>query len=503
MRKSISHYYTLVYNFFLLNTMLDVPFVPDIEKIYDAFDSSIGVAFEDVDESDYLMALRNLKIIEKGPENYECASEWKTLASCPHGEKDQCFERCLLKLPLSQSILKYIGDTGKSEKEIIDSTSSEANETCVKSFLVWMEKLGVLELKNGMYLLGNNREEDDSDSHDSSKNPLTDFAIHPDTNSVFEYLRRIKRGAIQLNPDFQRKLVWKDDQKSKFIESALMNLPLPPIYLKKNSDTNYVVIDGLQRSSALRDFMDGKFKLSDLKSLPELNGCYFDDLDGKQDGLCARLEDRQLFLFVLPPSCEMSVVYDIFERINTGGTQLSRQEVRNCIYHGQSTKLLKEVSENRIFRDSIGYGISPTRMKDREAVLRCLSFAIQGYESYDGFMERFLEKTMAKINKMTNEEVDFLRQKTLDTFALTYRLFGYGNFRIPSYAIKGRINIAVMESVFFYFFNRVDVNDQYAKTKFIQLINDEEYQTAVRWTTSSKNQVTKRFKLVKQYFDVV
>ena len=280
--------------------------------------------------------------------------------------------------------------------------------------------------------------------------------------------------------------------------------------MKKDSDTKYIVVDGLQRSSTLRDFMEGKLVLTGLE--PEdkniLNNATVDTLDDLKDGLRARIEDRQLFVYVMEPSVPMSVVYDVFNRINTGGTQLSRQEIRNCIFQGRSTLMLKTIAEDKTFKDSIDHGIQELRMKDREAVLRCLAFVVLNYElDYDGSMDKFMEKAMTKINKMPQSKSDDLERCTLNVFSLTSKIFGDANFRIPTDYTRGRINIAVMESVFNCFYqkkNRISINStqkQKLTMAFKNLLADERFLGAVRWSTGSMSQVKTRFRLAHDAFD--
>ena len=113
-----------------------------------------------------------------------------------------------------------------------------------------------------------------------------------------------------------------------------------------------------------------------MKALTHLNNCNFSDLAAIEGDYQTRIEDKKLTLYIIKPSVSSKVIIDIFNRINTGGTQLNQQEVRNCIFSGKSTKLLKELSEKDYFKDAIDGGISSDRMKDREAVLRYLAFKV-------------------------------------------------------------------------------------------------------------------------------
>ena len=203
-----------------------------------------------------------------------------------------------------------------------------------------------------------------------------DIDIREDPQTVFELIRKFNQGKIIIDPDFQRNVVWKHEQKSQFIESIILNYPLPPWYVNQTVEGKYIVVDGLQRTSSLYDFVNDKFELKGLKALTHLNTYRFSDLAALEGDYQTRIEDKKLTLYIIKPSVSSKVIIDIFNRINTGGTQLNQQEVRNCIFSGKSTKLLKELSEKDYFKDAIDGGISSDRMKDREAVLRYLAFKI-------------------------------------------------------------------------------------------------------------------------------
>ncbi len=131
--------------------------------------------------------------------------------------------------------------------------------------------------------------------------------------SIFEYLRQLEKGKIIIQPDFQRNQVWNNVQKSKFIESIILNFPLPPIYLNETKESTYIVIDGLQRSTAVRQFYNGEYALTGIEALPKYNNCKFIDLP---EALQSKFEDKKLTVFVLKPSTPMVVIYDLFNRIN-------------------------------------------------------------------------------------------------------------------------------------------------------------------------------------------
>lgn len=329
-----------------------------------------------------------------------------------------------------------------------------------------------------------------------------DIDIREDPQTVFELLRKYDNGKLIIDPDFQRNRVWKPDQKSKFIESVILNFPLPPWYLNQTKEGKLIIVDGLQRTTALYEFVKNEFKLSGLETLTRLNGCTFSELKELPGDYQTRIEDKKLNIYLIKPSVPVKVVYDIFNRINTGGTQLERQEVRNCIFSGKSTKLLKQLSEKEYFRKAIDNGVSPQRMKDREVILRYLAFKLFDYEKdYEGDMSDFVEKAMKKINLMDDGEIEILEKDFERVMNLTFDFFGTKNFRLPSGKNRGRINIAIFESLCYFFSKMSDEflqdHKKSIQDNFIKLLENPEYFDAIKYSTSSKSKVITRFKLAQ------
>lgn len=327
-----------------------------------------------------------------------------------------------------------------------------------------------------------------------------DIDIREDPQTVFELvIRKWDQHKLVLDPEFQRNYVWKEAQQSLFIESVILNFPLPPMYINKNKKGQYIVVDGRQRLTTLRSFLKDEFKLEGLRALPQLNGKNFSELTGFDNAYQTKIEDKKLLVYLIQPSVPLEMVYDIFNRINTGGTQLQRQEIRNCIYMGRSTELLKKLASKNYFRKAIDNGISPIRKKDQEAILRYVSFKIQHYiEDYTGSMNDFVENAMKKINHQFDDyqvkelEVDFER-----VMRRTFEFFGSANFRIPTESTRGRINLAVLESVSYFFSSQtdefLDSNKERIKTNFDSLLSDPVYNYAVRSSTSDPQRVKTRF----------
>lgn len=348
-------------------------------------------------------------------------------------------------------------------------------------------------------------EEDSGDSgglypYDPTK---ADIDIREEHQTVFELLRKYDSGKLITDPDFQRNVIWDLQKQSQFIESVILNFPLPPFYLNETRDGKRIIVDGLQRTTALHEFINNdKFKLKGLQALTGLNGYNFSELKQLPGDYQTKIEDKKLYIYLIKPSVPVKVVYDIFNRINTAGTKLERQEVRNCIFSGKSTKLLKQLSEEEYFKNAIDKGVSPTRMKDREVILRYLAFKTFDYETdYQGDLSDFVERAMKTINLMDDEKIELLRKDFERVMKLTFEFFGNKNFRLPSEKNRGRINIAIFESVCYFFSTKTDEFLQAHKIEiqnnFTKLLDNQEYFDAIKYSTSSKPKVITRFKLAQ------
>lgn len=332
---------------------------------------------------------------------------------------------------------------------------------------------------------------------------FTDIEMGEAPYTIYEYLRKLEQGRIITQPDFQRNLVWDNEKKSRFIESIILNFPIPPIYLNETIEAQFMIIDGLQRTTALQQYYKGEFALTGLQALPKYNTRKFKDLP---ETLQSKFEDKRLTVFVLKPSTPMIVIYDLFNRINTGGTQLNRQEVRNCIFIGKSTRLLKELSEEISFREAINNGIKATRMKDRETVLRYLTFRWFDYQKeYSGDMSEFVESAMKKMNKFPDETIETIRQDFIRVMQWSFEIWGYANFRIPTEYTRGTINTAILESVCNYLSHKSDdflvLNKDTIRSNYNTLIDDGTYYEAVTKSTGNKAKVLDRFRLAQSILD--
>ena len=160
------------------------------------------------------------------------------------------------------------------------------------------------------------------------------------------YLSGIEENALKINPDYQRyDGIWSTKNRSLFIESIILNIPIPSIYLSEDSKGTLIVIDGRQRLSTLFDFMEDRFKLTGLTILESLNGKKFSKLTGEFAKYKTKIEDRSLHIAKLRYGTSDTFIIETFERVNTKGAKLNAQEIRNAINQGKSTQLLNQLSD--------------------------------------------------------------------------------------------------------------------------------------------------------------
>lgn len=488
-----------------------LPYVPDIDRLMNTLRKMGGSRPGDWEGDSYASFWIEEGAVVLKNQEYSVSPSFLSMTSNEKDEARNAFWKWKGTTGPMEAILQVIGKNGVSISELISRLSNTSSEQDTRIRIAWMERLGVVHVDNGKYILNDGDIEFDDDTKDGIY-PIDiedTVDIKDDKFSVFEYIRKVKDGKIVMNPDFQRNEVWTLEQKSQLIESTMLEIPIPAFYMKKDAQGRLVVVDGLQRTLALRGFLNDDFKLSGLNALDKANGYTCSEMrkDEKLSNLITRVEDRQLLFYVISKDTPMSIVYDIFNRINTGGTKLERQEIRNCIFIGHSTRLLKELSGEVVYRKAIDGGISPKRMKDREAALRCIAFTILDYKkTYARSMDDYLERAMRKINKASLIEVEDIKKSFLKTMEQTWKVFGMANFRIPSDYTRGRINIAVMETIYYVFYKKAELGQTIDKNlmrqTFQTLLKDSKYLDAVRNATGTPSKVMTRFELARQLFNV-
>ena len=275
-------------------------------------------------------------------------------------------------------------------------------------------------------------EPEDTFPLDRIKEPFNpkDVEISQKSFSIGYLLDRMATSPPQINliTNFQRgSNLWTYQQQSRLIESILIRLPLPVFYFDASDDNNWLVIDGLQRLSALRNFAVKKtLKLKGLEFLPQIENMGFDELPVD---LQRRIQEATITAFLINPGTPSNVKFIIFQRINTGGTTLEPQEIRHALNAGRSADFIAELAEFEEFKKATARSLSPLRMLDRDFVNRFLAFYIIGFEHFEPDMNTFLNTAMIKLNELPDVELENIRINFKRAMVTAQAIFGDRAFR--------------------------------------------------------------------------
>ena len=224
----------------------------------------------------------------------------------------------------------------------------------------------------------------------------------------------VETNAIDIRPEFQRRERWNSDKRSALIESILLNIPIPPLYLAEDDFGSYSVIDGKQRLSAITDFMNNRFRLVSLNRFPELMGLTYGDLPvALQNFLSVRPSLRAVTLL---KQSDPELKYEVFHRLNSGGQPLNAQEIRNVLYRGPLNDVIIELAESGFLRQQlkIRQEKSPNyaTMLDAEWVLRFLTLR----EVWSDFSGDLRDSMDAYMRTYQTPSESFLREVRDDFF---------------------------------------------------------------------------------------
>lgn len=248
----------------------------------------------------------------------------------------------------------------------------------------------------------------------------------------------------KLDPEYQRRKRWDTGKKSRLIESFIMNVPLPPIFLYEYDYSKFEVMDGLQRLTTIYDFYSGNFALESMGYWKELEGKTYHDLPEEiQKGIDRRYISS---IVLLEETAKTQVEAEelkqiVFERLNSGGEKLTPQETRNALYNGRFNQLCIKLSENEKFRVMWGIPIDGEeellkseiyrKMGDVELVLRF--FAYRFLDDITGTVEEFLDAYLKNANNFSEETLEGLETLFNDTIETIYEIFREEAFLSPKY----------------------------------------------------------------------
>jgi len=245
----------------------------------------------------------------------------------------------------------------------------------------------------------------------------------PDT--LHNIIERLRLGEIDMNTDFQRHAeLWTYPKMSRLIESILIRFPLPAFYFDASNDDRWLIVDGLQRLSAIKKFVvDKKLALRGLEYLTDFNGMKYDDLHRTYT---RRIDECPITLFLIQPGTPEAVKYSIFRRINTGGLVLTDQEIRNAMAKPAIREYLEELASYEYLKKTIGD--QSRRMVDQELVLRYLAFQFMDYEQSKKNISTFLDEMIDKLKNSSPDELELYRKSFHTALYRCWRIFGIAAF---------------------------------------------------------------------------
>jgi len=242
----------------------------------------------------------------------------------------------------------------------------------------------------------------------------------------------MKRGKLDLQPEFQRNFVWNRAKASRLIESLLIDIPIPVIYVAEENNKVYAVVDGQQRLTSIFAYIDGafpdgkEFKLSGLQVLSELKNKRFKELDESQK---EDIFHAILRLIVIEKDSDPDVKFEVFERLNMGSVQLNDQELRNCVYRGPYNKLLRDLASNQHLKKVMGLDGPHTRMLDRQLILRFFAMWRKTHLKYKSPMKQFLNREMEDYRSLNDKQATEMRGVFTKSIEMAYLVFGRRAFK--------------------------------------------------------------------------
>jgi hypothetical protein len=326
-----------------------------------------------------------------------------------------------------------------------------------------------------------------------------DISVSPSDPSLELLSNKIANRDI-IVPYYQRKFVWKIEQASRLIESFLMGLPVPQVFLYVNDDDQLEIIDGQQRIMSVKYFFEGYFgepdemgrrKVFQLKGLSErseYNGRTFNQLPIRDQRRLRNSTLRAIHIKQLKPSSRSDSVFHIFERLNTGGTHLRPQEIRNAVYRGEIVSRLSALNQDKNWRGILGSNKIDRHQKDVELILRIFSL-FGNWQNYEKPMLSYLNTQMASNRDFNSDRatmflkrfpavVDFINSKIVKPFR-------------P----HGIINSAILEAVILNLLEDESLCSENFVGNYYNLLQNEKFKSYIKGATTDTLVVKERIKL--------
>ena len=329
--------------------------------------------------------------------------------------------------------------------------------------------------------------------------------------SISQTIEMINSNELDIAPDFQRRKVWRCEQKSLLIESILLRIPLPVFYFSADEEGCMQVVDGVQRLSTILDFTNNIFSLDKLEYLEkELGGKTFSDINNTL--WSRRFLSTTLLANIIDPQTPEKVKFNIFKRLNTGGSPLNSQEIRHCISKQRTRDFLATLCNNEFHQATRGRLKNHVRMVDRELALRYCAFKlladIEEYRTMDS-LDDFLTKTVRKLDNpsiTTDQDHADLRDGFVQAMDSAWFLFGDHAFRKWYDEDDERIrpiNRALFDVWSVFLADKPRSSLQHAKNSIVTasrelMTHDQDFGSAITSGTSNVKQIKYRFEQVKE-----
>lgn len=343
----------------------------------------------------------------------------------------------------------------------------------------------------------------EGDENDEEAYVSYDIASYPADYTLSVIAKMWDDGDI-IVPSFQRKFVWSIKQSSLLIESLLMGLPVPQAFFYVDAEGRNLVIDGLQRIKSIVAYFSGsfgeeeihgrrtEFKLTGLSQKSPYAGLTYGDLDESDQRRLRNSVLRVINVRQLGPKADDTSAYHIFERLNTGGTPLTVQEIRHCVYHGAFVDHLTDLNRNAAWRKLLGKEPLDKHQKDVELVLRVFAIYSRA-DQYEKPMKEFLNKALAANVKATSEQSQNFRKKFPAVVAEIVEKLGPKPFNI-----KGRLNASALDSVTGILMS-LDMLPQDVSDRYGRLLQDEDFLRTLSVSTSDAAVVKQRIAVVRKH----
>lgn len=345
----------------------------------------------------------------------------------------------------------------------------------------------------------------DEEQDDEEAFVVYDIASYPSDLTLSVIKDMWTNGDIVI-PEFQRNFVWNIKQASLLIESFLLGLPVPQVFFYIENDNKSLIVDGQQRILSVCFFFEGYFKSESAKGQRQifrLTGLdnrspfadkRYEDLDESSQRKLKSSVLRAINIRQLSPKGESTSVYHIFERLNTGGTPLKPQEIRNCVFRGELVNILRSLNKDKYWRKILGKQFEDTHQKDVELILRIFALSNAGWLRYEKPMKEFLNVAMdTHKNGNTAHAIKFVKNFPKVAELICEKL------GIKPFHIRGPLNSSALDSVYCVLLDHINQIPGDLQARFSNLKEDKIFTESTYYGTSDVTVLQARFEAAKKY----